>query len=369
MLCSKINFHNDLSYYQKRQLDSSGKRNVRVKRIKIVNDSNFDHLPNEIYREVFDYLCPLNIIQSFYGLNHRLDRLITNLPMKFNFQNLNKIQYKRILKQILPKLIEQIVSIEFGPSSCFSSLFNSEARIDLFLQSFHFTQFSNLRCLSLTSPSLNQLESLLSLLPKLSSLRSLYLLEEDFPGSQNETVCKLTLANHSPIKTNHLSHLFIQTSPPFKTLILLYKHLINKISLDYLQINIRCALFFYPDCLTHLNYDGLSRLITNMNSFKIDMICGTYKPAFDLIQLFPKIEYLSIKTNSQAYANGYQWAELLAQLSNLIKIDLNIELDSEKFDQEYPTFQTKFWFEQKWFVHYRKTPWKCQLIHRSIKVR
>jgi len=127
MFSSQINSINDLSYRQiqnelkKRQLDSSGKKNDITKRLKIVyekeiksnfdqslNMINFQDLPNEIYREIFDYLCPLNIIHSFYGLNYRLNQLIENISMKLNFKNLNKNEYKRVLKQIIPKITQQI---------------------------------------------------------------------------------------------------------------------------------------------------------------------------------------------------------------------------------------------------------------------
>jgi hypothetical protein len=391
---------NDLSYrqiqneFKKRGLNSNGKKNIRVKRLKIVyekeinssldqplNGTSFHDLPNEIYREIFDYLCPLNIIHSFYGLNHRLNQLIKNIPMKLNFKNLNKNEYKRVLKQIIPKITQQIMSIELGQSSkishCFSSSFNSEFLIDLFIQSYNFTQFSNLRFLSFTSSNLKQLELLFSVIPNMLSLCSLRLFEQDYSDSQNGRVCKLVLANnnhHYSINktTNHLTHIFIETNPPFKTLTLLHKHFINKISFDYLQINIRCALFFYPQSLTHINYDGLSRLISNMNYFKIDIYFGTYITVFDLIQRFPQIQYLSVKTNSQAYVNGNQWAELLAQMPNIIKLDLNIDLDSYKSDEELQTFQTKFWLERQWLIQCRKNPLnslECKFLYRSIKVR
>jgi len=138
------------------------------------------------------------------------------------------------------------------------------------------------------------------------------------------------------------------------------------------MINIRCALFFYPHSLIHIDYDGLSRLIKNMNYFKIDVNYGTYKPAFDLIQRFPQIQYLSVKMISQAYANGYQWADLLSQMPNLIKLDFNIHLDSYKSDQELKTFQTKFWFERQWLIQCKKShlnSLECKFIHRCIKVR
>jgi hypothetical protein len=349
---------------KRRRLVSNGKKIDLVKRLKISDEkeikSNFQHLPNEIYQEIFDYLQPINIIQSFYGLDHRLNRFIENLPMKLNFQNLTKTGYKRVLKQMVPRITDQIVSIDLNHSL-----------IDLFNQSFHWTQFPHLRFLSLTSPNLEQLKSLFSVLNNLSSLRSLRLLEH----SQNETVCKLVLANHdhySIPKSNRLTHLFIETSPPFRNLNLVYKHLMNKISVDYLQINLRCALFFYPDSLRHLDYDGLSRLISKMNYLKVDLMCGTFTPAFDLIQRFPQIEYLSVQTRTPAYANGYQWADLFIKMPKLTKVNLKIHCDSVNSNEELETFKTKFWFERQWFVQCRNNylnSSQCQFILRSIHVR
>lgn len=329
-----------------------------IKRLK-TNDKNqrksimnFQHLPNEIYQEIFDYLPPMNIIQTFYGLDYRLDRLIENLPMKLNFQNSNKTQYRRALKQLVPKITHQIVMIDLGRSSSLS--FDCEIQIELFTQAFQWTQFPHLRCLSLTSPSLQQLESLFSVLFNLSSLRSLRLLEQDYYGSQNETICKLVLTNQN-CQSNPKLRLSIDTSPPFRNLILLQKHFSKTNTLDYLQINLRCSLFFYPESLTHLDYDGLSQMISNMNLLKIDVLCGTMTPIFALIRCFSRIEYLSVRTISHAYANGYEWADVLSQLPNLINVTLRIDLDSSKSNDELQTFQTKFWSDRQWLIHCRKT--------------
>lgn len=361
---------------QKRQMNSNEKKTNRIKRLKITDEKemkyNFHDLPNEIYQEIFDYLCPINITRSFSGINYRLNCLIENIPMKFNFQNLNKNQYKRVFKQVIPKLTNQIIALDLNQSSKMNQI--CDTLIDLFNQSFCLTQFTNLRYLSFPSSNLQQLESLFLILPTMPSLRSLRLLDHDFI-LQNETICKLTLANHhqySIDKINHLTHISIETSPPFKNLILLQKHFRNKISLNYLQINIRCGLFFYRDSLKYLDYDGLSHLISDINYLKINVTYGTYITAFDIIQRFPQIHYLSVKTISHAYANGYQWADLLAQMPNILKIDLNIYLDSDETDQEFQTFQTKFWLERQWLIQYRKNHLNSsqyQIIHRSIKIR
>ncbi|CAF0944974.1 unnamed protein product [Adineta steineri] len=391
MLSSPINLINQLSYRQiqnelkRRRMDSNGKKNDIVKRLKVVyekelknqttNLTNFYDLPNEIFRDIFDYLCPIDVINSFYGLNYRFNELIKTIPMKLKCNKLNKNEYKRVLKHIVPKIKLQLYSLELGVLSKTIHSFNSEISIDLFTQSYNFTQFVNLRCLSLTSPNLEQLKSLFQIIPNMLSLRSLRLLEHDYYGSQNETVCKLTLANNHrySMKTNHhLSHLFIETSPPFKTLTLIQKYFTNKISFDCIQLNIRCALFFYPHSLTYIDCDGLSRLVSNMNYLKIDITVGTYSPAFDLIRRFPQIQHLSVRTISKAYADGHQWAELLAQMSNINKLDLNIYLDTYNSNQELQTFQTKFWLERQWNVECskkHKNSSECKITYRSNQVR
>ena len=340
-----------------------------VKRLKIIDEKqrksimNFQHLPNEIYQEIFDYLRPMNIIQTFYGLDYRLDRCIESIPMKLNFRNCTKTEYRRVLKQCVPKMTDQIVTIDLGRSA-----FDSEILIDVFTKSFQWTDFPHLRCLSLTSANYQQLECLFSVLPNLCSLRSLRLLEQDYYGSQNETICQLVLANQN-YRTSEKLHLFIDTSPPFRNLHLLQKHFTKKISLDYLQINLRCSLFFYPESLTHLDYDGLSQIISHLNLLKIDVMCGTIAPIFDVIRRFPRIESLSVRTSSQAYANGYQWADVLSHFPMLINLDLRMDVDSSKSQEEFDTFQTKFWSERQWFMHCRKTPFSCRFTTRNLSVR
>lgn len=341
-----------------------------------LNVTSFNDLPNELYFDIFNYLSAFDIIQSFYGLNYRLNAVIRDIPMKLNFNKLNYTEHKRVLTNVVPKLLHQTVAIDLGQISkvnrSFSLSYNSESLIDLFMQSYNFTQFLNLRRLSLTAPSRNQLESLFSVIPNMSSLRSLRLLEQNYPYALNETICKLVLSNKRYSSNNwndHNRHLFIETSPPFTTLNLLHKYLNKKISFDRIQINICGTLFYLPQLSKHIDFHNLTNLISNMTYFKINLICGTHELAFDVIQRFSMINHLSVKTNLKAYANGHQWAELLAQMSNIIKLDLDIDLDSYNSDQELQTFQTKFWSERQWIVQCAKShpshSAKYKIVHLS----
>ena len=214
----------------------------------------FHDLPNEICLDIFDYLCPLDVIRSFSALNDRFDRVIADLPMKLRLSAPNKSTYTRTLKRFIPTLIPQIVALDLGrapgKSDRASTSCASDMAIDLFTQSFSFAQFSNLRFLSLASANVEQLQSLFAVLPSLTSLRSLRLLENDADDLHHPIVMKLTLANDRD--RSHLERLVIDTSPPFNTLTLLQKHLTNQISCDRIQLNVRCNLFFYPQALTRI---------------------------------------------------------------------------------------------------------------------
>ena len=357
-------------------MHSCGARSISFERLE---PSTFADLPNEIYRDIFDYLSAFDILQSFDGLNQRLNAVIGDVPVKLRFDHLNKNAYQRVLKQIVPKLIQQTVAIDLGqpPKITYGSWSSTdpERLIDLFTQSFDFRQFANLRCLSLASPRLHQLEAILRILPQLETLRSFRLLELSYYGSQNETICHLTLANNrhgSLSSSQRLTHVSIEISPPFKTIALLQQHLTNRISLEHLHITVRCALFFYPDALRSFQYEALAGLVPQMNYCRLNMAVGPATAALDLIGRFPQITHLSARTVWQAYANGHQWAELLARMPSIVDLDLDIQLDQSSADQELQTFQSKFWSDRPSIVQYRKSMYPCvpcRFVYRTTLFR
>ena len=375
--CQKIeeNHWSDDGKYDYR-LNSIRARSISLERLE---PSTFADLPNEIYREIFDYLSAFDILQSFDGLNQRLNAVLGDVPMKLRFDHLNKTAYQRVLKQIVPKVIQQTVALDLGQSSKiqygYRSSIEPENLIDLFTQSFDFSLFVNLRCLSLTSPRLHQLEAVLRILPRLETLRSFRLLEQNYYGSHQENVCRLTLANnrYCPLSSHQrLTHVSIEVSPRFKTIALLQQYLTNQVSLKHLDVTIRCAPFFYPDVLRHLPYDVLARLVPQMNYCRLDIATGPATAVFDLIRCFPQISHLSVSTVWQAYANGCQWAELLAQMPSLVDLDLDLQLDPSSSERELQTFQTKFWFDRRWLIQYRKSispSVPCRFVHRTSSSR
>jgi len=50
----------------------------------------FELLPNEIFIECFEYFNVLEIYYSFDELNSRFNKLIRNIPLNIDFQNVRK---------------------------------------------------------------------------------------------------------------------------------------------------------------------------------------------------------------------------------------------------------------------------------------
>jgi len=56
----------------------------------IQNMMNFELLPNEILIICFEYLNPFEIFYSFDRLNYRFYKLIRNIRLHLNFENVQK---------------------------------------------------------------------------------------------------------------------------------------------------------------------------------------------------------------------------------------------------------------------------------------
>src|SRR4051812_22942942 len=61
----------------------------------------FEFLPNEIFIECFQYLNTLDIFYSFDRLNYRFYKLIRNILLHLNFQQLKKFKFNQFCQIIL----------------------------------------------------------------------------------------------------------------------------------------------------------------------------------------------------------------------------------------------------------------------------
>ena len=73
----------------------------------------FEFLPNEILIDCFKYLDAIDIFYSFDQLNYRFYKLIRNLGLKINFQDIRKSTFDRFcIKMLLnPEIKRQVYSL------------------------------------------------------------------------------------------------------------------------------------------------------------------------------------------------------------------------------------------------------------------
>lgn len=78
--------------------------------------STLETFSDELLFEVFDRLSPSELFKTFYGLNARLTTILDDSRMRFrdNLSSLNPKQFQSYVKYILPRIIDRLVSFQFG---------------------------------------------------------------------------------------------------------------------------------------------------------------------------------------------------------------------------------------------------------------
>jgi hypothetical protein len=78
--------------------------------------SELETFSAEIFFEIFDRLSPSDLYQTFYGLNIRLNKILNDSRMRFrdNISSLHSNEFHFYIKNILPQIIDRLVSFTFG---------------------------------------------------------------------------------------------------------------------------------------------------------------------------------------------------------------------------------------------------------------
>jgi hypothetical protein len=82
----------------------------------ILSSSTLETFPDELFFEIFDRLTSINLYQTFNGLNHRFNTILHDSRLRFrdNLSSLNFKEFHFYIKNILPQIIDRLVSFTFG---------------------------------------------------------------------------------------------------------------------------------------------------------------------------------------------------------------------------------------------------------------
>lgn len=78
--------------------------------------STLETFSDEVFFEIFDRLSPSDLYRTFYGLNNRLNTILNDSRMRFrdNLSALSPAQFHSYVQNILPQIIDRLVSFTFG---------------------------------------------------------------------------------------------------------------------------------------------------------------------------------------------------------------------------------------------------------------
>lgn len=122
----------------------------------------FEHLPNELFVEIFGYLSDVDTVCAFSRLNQRLQCLILNYCYNFNFKSVSKVKFDYVIRQH---------DIHRWRSLCLSDDDNTPGQVTYFCRLFSFAEYiSQLEALSIINIKSN---TALIFLPQLTSFQHL----------------------------------------------------------------------------------------------------------------------------------------------------------------------------------------------------
>ncbi|UJR18941.1 hypothetical protein I4U23_022071 [Adineta vaga] len=296
-------------------------------------------LPNEIFICCFEYLNAPDIFYAFEYLNPRFYRLIRTIPLRLNFENIDKIIFDRFCEKMLDytEIQQQIYSIKLSNDQ-------THGQIQSFFTYFLLTEFTRLRSLTLIEYHSNNIEQLSSILPLLTQLTCLRLIPSLSEGFHTliSKLPKLSFQQMIP-----LTKFTVQ----FPILNDIYQLLPQIPSLQYL--NIIRGIQHEPMSSVEIN-----RLHGHVNHLKhlimSDNILVNTDNLMDIISHMINLQSLTISTcENSDIVNASRWQQLITSSFPYLKIfRFKFSLrDRNEIIQKYNEFQSDFWIkEHQWYT-------------------
>jgi len=255
--------------------------------------SKFELIPNELLLEIFEYLSPYDIFQSFYFLNKRYNKFLLSLHLRIDLINIwkkNFDYYNYFLFSLVP---HRIIS------------FRCEDIFDRLIYQIHLSDFISLKYLTISNLNI---ENLQFIIPQLNYLQKLIYLNLQ-TRSNTTTGDKIIFRGQLPLiqtcilNTNEQIIFHDDHSYPN-----LQDLTINQCTIE----DLLSFLHIYTPQLQHLTVTLIDRNI--LNSIDVthhlqSLIINTHTISFhrlakQLFVVFPYLQRLNITATGIDYTNG-----------------------------------------------------------------
>ncbi|CAF0916152.1 unnamed protein product [Adineta ricciae] len=337
--------------------------------------TNLEHLPNEVFHELFEYFNVIELIHAFRNLNSRFNKLLFTSfhSYRLDFRSISKSNFNLVCTRYLPGIIDQVhllcLSNECETPQLYRHLLNFNLTVD---------EFTHLHVLLLhridSANVLLEITSDCFYLPYLTHLKI--------------TKCKFTSECAPKELLNNIWHLNSLTNC---TLDMTFEHSprfsgLSMISKTMKYLSIKCHtfssmelshLFSLTPYLQHLSINigetvdiKSQHIIPALFLTRLNLhFGGTLFTLTKLLQSAPNLRHLKLETES-INLNGNQWQQLLTKYVSKIEtfrflirvLSLKSDHVEEHLEEFFQTFQTSFWLdEHHWYV-------RCDLPQQSGKL-
>ncbi|CAF1429499.1 unnamed protein product [Adineta ricciae] len=308
--------------------------------------TKFEHLSNEVLMDCFEYLNAPDVFYAFEQLNPRFYRLVRAIPLRLNFEDIDKIIFDRFCEKMLDytEIQQQIYSIKLSNEQ-------THGQIQAFFTYFSLVEFTRLRSLTLIEIKENNMEQLSSTIPLLTKLTRLRLINSHSSSFNLLSVLPRCQENIFPISS------FSQNIVPltkfsiyFCSLTDIFRLLPQMPFLRYL--NVLCGSQFESISSAEINrlhgrVNCLERLAVSGYSIDTDNLMS-------VISCMTNLRSLTILVDENSdIIDASRWQQLITHsLPHLTVFRFNFSSSNQdEIARKYNDFQTDFWIvEHQWYT-------------------
>lgn len=328
-----------------------------------------EDLCNELFYEIFTYLDVYHIYKSFYGLNQRLESLLTNstVPLTINLSLISKSAFQYYHRQILMPNKHRMTTLRlshvFIPDLIFSPVRTA-------------SDFARLETFIFDHGKSKYLPNILHHLSSLLHLTSIVIIPIDHISKSEElyrAIFRLPVLKYCKISLGARSKL---SSPPLiSNVTSSIEHLVLDDHFDLHQLDV---IFSCVPHLRRLSVQSLSQsnlnlpgnlfasTIDNLREFSVDRMSIPFHQ-FEQISnsLFTQLEVLHLSINNdREYLDAKQWERVISfgmpklrifDFQHSAQIDTDMELNQTLYDSLVEQFSSLFWMKRKWLFAYQRT--------------
>ena len=326
-----------------------------------------EDLSNELFYEIFNHLDVYHVYKGFYGLNQRLQSLLTTstLPLKINLSSISKSSFQYYHRQILMPNKHRITTLRLANVFLPDLIFSPVRTV---------SDFTRLETLIFDHCKSKYLPNIIHHLASLSYLTSLVIMPIDNIAKIDELYraifhlpvlkyCKVSLDYHSRYDglrlitnaTSSIEHLVLDhecTLNELDVILSCVPHL-RRLSIQSLERE-----------YTNFTGDYSSKKIEHLRHFSVDRMSISFNQFQRMSEcLFTQLEVLHLSINNdQEYLNAKQWEQLIRSTMSQLRIFdfqystyLNTDMAGSRavYDSFMEQFSTLFWMERQWFFAYQ----------------